>query len=143
MTTPRPDPPPDWMASALQAALALKSHTRWEARKWLQSSGNRNTSRSVYAILLYDPARDQHGIYIGMSRLRPSDRYAEHRRGEGFSDVEKYHVRLLPELYRHLNPMKPREAQEMERTLCRSLRDAGIDWVSMGTKRSARKEKKQ
>lgn len=143
MQGPRPNPPLEWMASALQAAHALKSYTRWEAREWLRSTNNRNTTRSVYAILLHDPENDDFGIYVGMTRHRPSERYAEHRKGQGFSDVQKYHVRLLPELYQHLNPMKPAEAEEMEKALYRSLRGAGIGWVTMGSRRRAQKEKKQ
>ncbi|MDX0072491.1 hypothetical protein [Sinorhizobium meliloti] len=110
----------------------------------MKSANGRKTTRSVYAILLHDPDfTPPFGIYVGCTHHRPFERYAEHKRGEGFSEVQKYHVRLLRELYEHLNPMKPAEAKEMEKTLCAALRSAGIGWVTMGSKRRASKEKKQ
>ncbi len=139
-----PEPPTEWIRAAVDAARSLKSHTRWEAREWLKSANGRKTTRSVYAILLHDPDfTPTFGIYVGCTHHRPFERYAEHKRGEGFSEVRKYHIRLLRELYEHLNPMKPGEAKEMEKALCAALRSAGIGWVTMGSKRRASKEKKQ
>jgi hypothetical protein len=139
-----PEPPKEWMQAAKAAASALKSKSRWEAKQWLKSSNGRNTTRSVYAILLHDPKyRPPFGIYVGCTHHRPFERYREHKRGEGFSEVQKYHVRLLRELYEHLNPMCPAEAKMMEKELYLALRSAGIGWVTMGNRRRVNKEKKQ
>ncbi|RFB98001.1 hypothetical protein B5K08_05480 [Rhizobium leguminosarum bv. trifolii] len=140
----RPEPPAEWIGAAVDAARTLRSYTRWEAIQWLKSANGRYTTRSVYAILLHDPMRPEpFGIYVGWTHHAPNERYREHKKGEGFSDVQKYHVRLLTELYRHLNPMKPKEAVEMEKALYRALKAAGIGWVTMGNKRRAPKEKKK
>ncbi|KWV49707.1 hypothetical protein AS026_10365 [Rhizobium altiplani] len=140
----RPEPPAEWTRAAVDAARTLKAQTRWDAKEWLKSTNGRKTTRSIYAILLHNPNHeDPFGVYVGHTHHRPFERYAEHRKGEGFADVQKFHVRLLPELYQHLNPMKPAEAKEMEKALCAALRSAGIGWVTMGSKRRASKEKKQ
>ena len=65
-------------------------------------------------------------VYVGMSGLTPEDRFANHKRGDKASSVVKrYGIRLLPELYAHLNPMPFDPAVEMERDLAEDLRRAG------------------
>ena len=70
-----------------------------------------------------DPAKPC--VYVGMSGLMPEERFANHKRGDkAASLVKRYGVRLLPELYAHLNPMPFEAAAEMERDLAEDLRRA-------------------
>jgi hypothetical protein len=65
-------------------------------------------------------------LYVGMSGLTPEERFANHKQGIKAAGVVKRHgVRLLPELYAHLNPMPYEAAARMERDLAEDLRRAG------------------
>ena len=94
----------------------------------------------VYVVLL-DPAvgklrrvraanpdrdRKQPCVYVGMTGLTPSERFANHKAGiKAASVVKRYGLRLLPELYQHLNPMPYAAAGQMEMDLAEDLRRAG------------------
>lgn len=65
-------------------------------------------------------------VYVGMSGLPPEHRFENHKHGyKAAWVVEKYGVRLLPELYAHLNPMPYEAALQMELELAEDLRDQG------------------
>jgi len=65
-------------------------------------------------------------VYVGMSGLRPEERFTNHKSGDKASSiVRRYGIRLLPELYAHLNPMPFEAAAEMERDLADDLRRVG------------------
>lgn len=104
------------------------------------SSGTRTDHHYVYVVLLKpavsklrkvqqlnplrDPARPS--VYVGMTGLTPEARFENHRRGiKSSSFVKRYGVRLLPELYEHLNPMPFAAAAQMEKDLTEDLRRAG------------------
>ena len=71
-----------------------------------------------------DPAKPC--VYVGMTGLTPEERFANHKRGiKSASLVERHGIRLLPELYAHLNPMPYEAAARMERDLTEDLRRAG------------------
>ena len=75
-----------------------------------------------------NPGRDPKKpcVYVGMSGLSPEDRLANHKRGDKASSlVRRYGIRLLPELYAHLNPMPFDAAAQMEQDLAEDLRRAG------------------
>jgi predicted GIY-YIG superfamily endonuclease len=81
--------------------------------------------RSVRAA---NPKRDSKKpcIYVGMSGLDPEERFANHKAGiKAASVVTRYGIRLLPELYAHLNPMPFGAAVQMEQDLADDLRRAG------------------
>src|ERR1019366_8494690 len=45
-------------------------------------------------------------VYVGMTGLTPKERFANHKAGiKAASVVKRYGIRLLPELFAHLNPM--------------------------------------
>jgi hypothetical protein len=46
--------------------------------------------------------------------------------------VNRFGVRLLPELVTHLNPLKRWEAIELEAALATELSRAGLEWVEGG-----------
>lgn len=71
-----------------------------------------------------DPAKPC--VYVGMSGLPPEHRFENHKHGyKAAWVVEKYGVRLLPDLYEHLNPMPYEAALQMEMDLAEDLRTAG------------------
>lgn len=56
----------------------------------------------------------------------PEERFENHKNGYKSSwVVEKYGVRLLPELYEFLNPMPFEAAAQMEQELAEDLRGQG------------------
>lgn len=66
-------------------------------------------------------------VYVGMTGLQPSERFANHKAGiKGARLVKRYGIRLLPELYAHLNPMPFKAAVQMEKDLAEDLRRAGF-----------------
>lgn len=73
-----------------------------------------------------DPARPL--VYVGMTGTSPEERFAQHRAGvkAGRGIVRRFGVRLLPELYAHLNPLPYAAAAEMERDLAEELRGEGF-----------------
>jgi hypothetical protein len=65
-----------------------------------------------------------------MTGLTPTERFANHRWGiKSASLVKSYGIRLLPELYAHLNPMPYDAATQMEKDLTEDLRRAGYTVV--------------
>lgn len=71
-----------------------------------------------------DPAKPC--VYVGMTGLSPEQRFANHKAGIKAAAVVKRHgIRLLPELYAHLNPMPFDAAVQMEKDLAEDLRRAG------------------
>jgi hypothetical protein len=75
-----------------------------------------------------NPQRDRKKpcLYVGMTGLTPEERFANHRAGiKDASLVKRYGIRLMPELYEHLNPMPYEAAAQMEQDLAEDLRRAG------------------
>ena len=65
-------------------------------------------------------------VYVGMSGLTLDERFANHKAGvKAASVVKRYGIRLLPDLYEHLNPMPFEAAVQMEKDLAEDLRRAG------------------
>jgi hypothetical protein len=65
-------------------------------------------------------------VYVGMTGLTPKERFANHKAGiRSASVVRRYGLRLLAELYEHLNPMPFEAAAQMEQDLAQDLRRAG------------------
>ncbi len=69
---------------------------------------------------------DKPCVYVGMTGLSPEERLANHKAGiKGAYVVKRYGVRLMPELFEHLNPMPFDAAAIMERDLAEDLRRQG------------------
>ena len=80
------------------------------------------------SVIQLNPKRDpaKPCVYVGMSGLPPEHRFENHKNGyKAASVVKKYGVRLMPELYEHLNPMPFDAAVQMETDLAEDLRNAG------------------
>lgn len=114
----------------------MKRRTLKQLRSKLESLDHHN----VYVILLNpavgklrkvraeNPKRDPKKpcVYVGMTGLTPEERFANHQAGLKHAPVVKrYGIRLLPDLYAHLNPMPFEAAVEMEKDLAEDLRRAG------------------
>ena len=87
------------------------------------------------SILRRNPERDpsKPAVYVGMTGLPVDHRFENHKNGyKAARLVRKYGVRLMPELYAHLNPMPFEAATEMERDLAEDLRNEGYT-VAGGT----------
>jgi len=75
-----------------------------------------------------NPRRDpkQPCVYVGMTGLTPGERFANHKAGiKDAPVVKRFGIRLLPELFQHLNPMPYEAAARMEKDLAEDLRRAG------------------
>lgn len=86
------------------------------------SAGRLRAARAV------NPKRDTKKpcVYVGMTGLAPEERFANHKAGKkAASVVKRFGLRLLPELYAHLNPMPYEAAAQMEMDLAEDLRRAG------------------
>jgi hypothetical protein len=71
-----------------------------------------------------DPAKPC--VYVGLTGLTPTKRFANHKAGiKAASLITRYGIRLLPELYAHLNPMPFEAATQMVRDLAEDLRREG------------------
>lgn len=72
-------------------------------------------------------------VYVGMSGLTPEERFANHKSGvKAARIVRRFGIKLLPELFAHLNPMPFEAAAAMERDLAEDLRKQGY-FVAGGT----------
>jgi hypothetical protein len=79
-------------------------------------------------ILRLNPRRDPSKpcVYVGMTGLPVDERFENHKNGyKSAWVVKKYGVRLMPELYEHLNPMPFKAAAQMEIELAEDLRAEG------------------
>src|SRR5580658_7642014 len=57
-------------------------------------------------------------VYVGLTGLLPEERFANHKKGiKAASVVKRYGLRLMPELFAHLNPMPFEAAVVMEKDL--------------------------
>jgi hypothetical protein len=80
------------------------------------------------SILRLNPKRDplKPCVYVGMTGIPVDHRFQNHKNGyKSAWVVRKYGVRLMPELYEHLNPMPFDAAVQMELELAEDLRAAG------------------
>jgi hypothetical protein len=80
------------------------------------------------SILRLNPARNQSKpcVYVGMTGLPVDHRFENHKNGyKSAWVVRKYGLKLMPELYEHLNPMPFEAALQMEKELAEELRSEG------------------
>ena len=85
----------------------------------LRSKAKPELHHNVYVVLLKpavgklrkvraeNPNRDSKKpcLYVGLTGLKPEERFANHKAGiKAAAVVKRYGVRLLPELFTHLNP---------------------------------------
>lgn len=120
----------------MKAPARLKRRTLRQVRAVTEAAHHHN----VYVVLLdaavgrirkvkaLNPKRKAElpCVYVGMTGLNPEERFANHKAGvKAAWVVKRYGVRLLPELFAHLNPMPFEAAARMEVDLAEDLRRAG------------------
>jgi hypothetical protein len=115
---------PEWMPMAEHAARQLRATT----------AGTRGTHHALYVVLLEDTRRvGRWGLYVGETTLDPDLRFDQHKTGYKASrHVNRFGVRLLPQLFEHFNPLRRWEAVELEPALAEAFRHAGVPWVEGG-----------
>lgn len=116
--------------------FGMRRRTLKQLRSKLESLDHHN----VYVVLLdpavgkirkvraENPKRDpgKPCVYVGLTGLTPEERFANHKAGiKDAGLVKRYGIRLLTELYKHLNPMPFEAAAQMEKDLAEDLRRAG------------------
>jgi predicted GIY-YIG superfamily endonuclease len=124
-----------WQRQRVRAFIDCELKRKKPAR-----TNQQDFHHSVYVVLLKDavtkhssilrlnPKRDplKPCVYVGMTGIQVDHRFENHKNGyKSAWTVRKYGVRLLPELYEHLNPMPFEAAVQMEAELAEDLRAAG------------------
>jgi hypothetical protein len=114
---------PEWLpmryVSWLPAAYEI-------AAQFTARSGGRS---NIYLVLLdyADRRGDAHGVYVGMSRYSPAQRFDQHKAGiRAAGSVLKRGIEVLTGPTLHLQHIKRGEAARIEAELASALADAGI-----------------
>jgi hypothetical protein len=114
---------PDWLP--MRYISWLPTAYEVAARFTANGSGRSN----LYLILLdYSERRgDDHGVYVGMSRYSPAQRFDQHKTGiRAAGSVLKRGLEVLTGPTLHLQHVKRSEAARIEAALAVALADAGI-----------------
>jgi len=113
---------PDWLPMRYISWLPAA----YDVAARFSASGGRS---NLYLILLdYSDRRgDDHGVYVGMSRYSPAQRFDQHKNGiRAAGSVLKRGIEVLTGPTLHLQHVKRSEAARIEAELASALADAGI-----------------
>ena len=113
---------PDWLPMRYVSWLPAA----YEVAARFNASGGRS---NIYLVLLdYSDRRgDDHGVYVGMSRYSPSQRFDQHKAGiRAAGSVLKRGIEVLTGPTLHLQHIRRSEAARIEAALAVALADAGI-----------------
>ena len=105
----------DWLPAAYEVAARFRA----------ESSGRSN----IYLVLLdySDRLQGPHGVYVGMSRYSPAQRFDQHKAGiRAAGSVLKRGLEVLTGPVLHLQHIARPLAARIEIELAESLRDAGL-----------------
>jgi len=87
---------------------------------------------NVYVVVLSDEAGERLNphlpcVFVGQTYRTPEERFYQHRKGKKASRwVKKYGIKLRPDLYEDINPIKDRKTALLwESTLADMLREEG------------------
>jgi hypothetical protein len=114
---------PEWLPMRYVSWLP----TAYEVAAQFTASGRGRSN--IYLILLdYSDRRgESHGVYVGMSRYSPADRFDQHKAGiRAAGSVLKRGIEVLTGPTLHLQRIKRSEAARIEVALGVALADAGI-----------------
>jgi hypothetical protein len=104
-----------WLPAAYEITARFRPRTRGRS--------------NVYLILLdyADRRGDPHGVYVGMSRYSPAQRFDQHKAGlRSAGSVLKRGLEVLAGPTLHLQRIARHEAEKVEAELAGALADAGI-----------------
>ncbi len=105
----------DWLPMAYEVALQFRAR--------------RQGRSNLYLVLLdfADRTRGPHGVYVGMSRYTPAQRFDQHKAGiHAAGSVLKRGIEVLTGPVLHLQRVARAEALHLEGELAGALADAGI-----------------
>ncbi len=105
----------DWLPRAYEVALGFR--------------GSAKGRSNIYLILLdYDDRRGSaYGVYVGMSRYSPAERFDQHKAGiRAAGSVLKRGLEVLTGPTLHLQRIKRADAQRIEVDLAEALSSAGL-----------------
>jgi len=114
---------PDWLPMRYVSWLA----TAYDVAGRFTANGSGRSN--IYLILLdfSDRRGDDHGVYVGMSRYSPAQRFDQHKAGiRAAGSVLKRGIEVLAGPTLHLQHVKRSEAARIESELAVALADAGI-----------------
>jgi hypothetical protein len=114
---------PDWLPMRYVSWLPTAYDV---AARFTASGGGRS---NLYLVLLdfSDRRGDTHGVYVGMSRYSPAQRFDQHKAGiRAAGSVLKRGIEVLTGPTLHLQHIKRGEAARIEAALAVALADAGI-----------------
>src|SRR4051812_42926000 len=114
---------PDWLPMRYIGWLP----TAYEVAAGFTAKGGGRSN--IYLILLdYSDRRgDDHGVYVGMSRYSPAQRFDQHKSGiRAAGSVLKRGIEVLTGPTLHLQYVRRAEAARIEKELAIALADAGI-----------------
>jgi hypothetical protein len=114
---------PDWLPMRYVSWLP----TAYEVAAGFTAKGGGRSN--IYLILLdyADRRGDDHGVYVGMSRYSPAQRFDQHKAGiRAAGSVLKRGIEVLAGPTLHLQRIKRGEAARIEAALAVALADAGI-----------------
>lgn len=114
---------PDWLPMRYISWLP----TAYEvAARFTATAGGRS---NLYLVLLdyADRRGDDHGVYVGMSRYSPAQRFDQHKNGiRAAGSVLKRGIEVLTGPTLHLQHVRRSDAARIEAALALALADAGI-----------------
>jgi hypothetical protein len=114
---------PEWLPMCYVSWLA----TAYEVAATFTASGSGRSN--IYLVLLdyADRRGDAHGVYVGMSRYSPAQRFDQHKAGiRAAGSVLKRGIEVLAGPVLHLQRIKRGDAARIEVALAGALADAGI-----------------
>jgi hypothetical protein len=114
---------PEWLPMRYVSWLS----TAYDVAAGFTASGKGRSN--IYLILLdYEDRRgDAHGVYVGMSRYSPAQRFDQHKAGiRAAGSVLKRGIEVLAGPTLHLQHIKRSDAARIEAALAGALADAGI-----------------
>lgn len=105
----------DWLPIAYEVASRFRAEGRGR--------------HHLYLVLLdyADSRAEPYGVYVGMSRYQPAERFDQHKAGiRAAGSVLKRGLEVLTGPVLHLQSIPRAEAQRIEEQLAEALRDAGL-----------------
>jgi hypothetical protein len=104
----------DWLPAVYETALKFESSAKGRS--------------NIYLVLLDFSDRDgSYGIYVGMSKYSPAQRFDQHKAGiRAAGSVLKRGIEVLTGPTMHLQYIKRSEAARIEIQLAEALKDAGL-----------------
>jgi hypothetical protein len=114
---------PDWLPMRYVSWLP----TAYEVASGFAAKGSGRSN--IYLILLdfSDRRGDDHGVYVGMSRYSPAQRFDQHKAGiRAAGSVLKRGIEALTGPTLHLQHIPRSEATRIEAALAGALADAGL-----------------